>query len=139
VANSQLDRAWRASRIQDCSREEEATSTTSFCRAWPLVTCCALLTPHARIRSIDSNGGEESPGRPSHIDGRGLEAFRVGRSCRSRADKGFAKAGRCIARPIRLWRGIASAGSANYVAFVVAETYLQAADASELIEVDYEP
>jgi len=27
----------------------------------------------------------------------------------------------------------------DYVAFVVAETYLQAVDAPELIEVDYEP
>jgi len=87
-----------------------------------------LRSPHAHARSAQSTARRRrKPRRPSHIDGRGLEAFRVGRSAGPGGQR-LREGGAMYRRPIRLWRGIASAGSATTSPSSSPKTYLQAAD-----------
>jgi len=93
---------------------------------------------HAKIRSIDTTAAKAAPGVVAVLTGADWQASGFGdlprAHQRKRAD------GSPMYRPpypalmtdrVR-WAG-------DYVAFIVAETYPQAADAAELIEVDYEP
>jgi carbon-monoxide dehydrogenase large subunit len=92
---------------------------------------------HAKILSIDTSAAKAAPGVLAVLTGADWEASGFGDL--PRADQRTRKEGRPMYRPrnpalvkdrVR-WVG-------DYVAFVVAETYHQAADAAELIEVEYE-
>lgn len=93
---------------------------------------------HAKILSIDTAAAKAAPGVLAVLTGADWEASGFGDL--PTADRRKRKGGRPMYRPrypalvkdrVR-WGG-------DYVAFVVAETYHQAADAAELIEVEYEP
>src|SRR6201986_4627452 len=93
---------------------------------------------HAKIRSIDTTAAKAAPGVLCVLTGADYEASGFGDLPVPSGLK--RRGGSPMYRPrfpalvkdrVR-WVG-------DYVAFVVAETYHQAADAAELIEVDYEP
>jgi carbon-monoxide dehydrogenase large subunit len=93
---------------------------------------------HAKILSINTDAAKAAPGVLAVLTGADWEASGFGDL--PRADQRQRKGGRPMYRPrnpalvkdrVR-WVG-------DYVAFVVAETLHQAADAAELIEVEYEP
>jgi aerobic carbon-monoxide dehydrogenase large subunit len=93
---------------------------------------------HANIRSIDTTAAKAAPGVVAVLIGADWQASGLGDL--PRADQRTRADGSPMYRPpypalaldrVR-WVG-------DYVAFVVAETYLQAVDAAELIGVDYEP
>ena len=93
---------------------------------------------HARIRAIDASPRQGGARRAGGADRRRLAKLGLGRPAGRRRDAAARR--RAAYRPrfpalvkdrVR-WVG-------DYVAFVVAETRHQAADAAELIEVDYEP
>src|SRR5438105_1181466 len=93
---------------------------------------------HARIRSIDANKAKAAPGVLAVLTGADWQA--TGWGDLPVPDGMRRRGGQAMYRPrfpalvmdrVR-WVG-------DYVAFVVAETKHQAADAAELIEVDYEP
>ena len=92
---------------------------------------------HAKILSIDTAAAKAAPGVLAVLTGADWEASGFGDL--PTADRRKRKGGRPMYRPrypalvkdrVR-WVG-------DYVAFVIAETYHQAADAAELIEVEYE-
>src|SRR5256885_4488308 len=93
---------------------------------------------HARIRSIDTTAAREAPGVLVVLTGAdwkqsgwgdlpvpGGQTLRDGKPM-------YRSPYPALAQDRVRWVG-------DYVAFVTAETYAQAADAAELIEVDYEP
>src|SRR5581483_2304625 len=93
---------------------------------------------HARIRSIDTTAAKEAPGVLLVLTGAdwkqsgwgdlpvpGGQTLRDGKPM-------YRSPYPALAQERVRWVG-------DYVAFVVAETYLQAADAAEMITVDYEP
>jgi len=92
---------------------------------------------HAKILSIDTTAAKEAPGVLAVLTGADWEASGLGDM--PRAHQRERKGGRPMYKPANpglvkdrvRWCG-------DYVAFVVAETYHQAADAAELIEVEYE-
>jgi carbon-monoxide dehydrogenase large subunit len=92
---------------------------------------------HAKILSIDTTAAKASPGVLAVLTGADWEASGFGDM--PRADQRKRKDGRPMYRPANpglvkdrvRWVG-------DYVAFIVAETVHQAADAAELIEVEYE-
>jgi carbon-monoxide dehydrogenase large subunit len=93
---------------------------------------------HARIRSIDVTHAKAAPGVIAVLTGADWEASGFGDlptpSERKRRDGSPMYRPRfpALVKDRVRWVG-------DYVAFIVAETYHQAADAAELIEVDYEP
>jgi carbon-monoxide dehydrogenase large subunit len=93
---------------------------------------------HAKIRSIDTAAAKAAPGVIAVLTGVDWEASGFGDlpvpSGRKRRDGTpmYRPRYRALVKDRVRWVG-------DYVAFVVAETYHQAADAAELIEVDYEP
>ncbi len=93
---------------------------------------------HAKIRSIDTTATKAAPGVIAVLTGADWEASGFGdlpvASGRKRRDGSpmYRPRYRALVKDRVRWVG-------DYVAFVVAETYHQAADAAELIEVDYEP
>jgi len=93
---------------------------------------------HARIRAIDAGKARAAPGVLCVLTGADWEASGWGDlpvpGGMKRRDGGPMYRPRypALARERVRWVG-------DYVAFVAAETYLQAVDAAELIEVDYEP
>jgi carbon-monoxide dehydrogenase large subunit len=93
---------------------------------------------HAKIRSIDTTAAKAAPGVIAVVTGADWEASGFGDlpvpSGRKRRDGSpmYRPRYRALVKDRVRWVG-------DYVAFVVAETYHQAADAAELIEVDYEP
>jgi carbon-monoxide dehydrogenase large subunit len=93
---------------------------------------------HAKIRSIDIAAAKAAPGVVAVLTGEDWEASGFGDlpvpSGRKRRDGSpmYRPRYRALVKDRVRWVG-------DYVAFVVAETYHQAADAAELIEVDYEP
>jgi carbon-monoxide dehydrogenase large subunit len=92
---------------------------------------------HAKIRSIDTTAAKAAPGVIAVLTGEDWEASGFGdlpvASGRKRRDGSpmYRPRYRALVKDRARWAG-------DYVAFVVAETYHQAADAAELIEVDYE-
>src|SRR5689334_4270593 len=99
-----------------------------------------LRSPHAyaRIRRIDTARAKAAPGVLAVLTGEdwrqsGWGDLPVAAGLRRRADEpAFRHAFPALAIDRVRWVG-------DYVAFVVAETRHQAADAAELIEVEYEP
>src|SRR5215471_16335248 len=93
---------------------------------------------HARIRSIDTTAAKGTPGVLTVLTGADWEALGWGdlptATGNQRRDGSPAYRPRypALVKDRARWVG-------DYVAFVVAKTYHQAADAAELIEVDYEP
>ncbi|MEA2952761.1 MAG: aerobic carbon-monoxide dehydrogenase large subunit, partial [Alphaproteobacteria bacterium] len=93
---------------------------------------------HAKIRSIDTATAKAAPGVIAILTGEDWEASGFGDlpvpSGRKRRDGSpmYRPRYRALVKDRVRWVG-------DYVAFVVAETYHQAADAAELIQVDYEP
>ncbi|MEX1083751.1 MAG: xanthine dehydrogenase family protein molybdopterin-binding subunit, partial [Xanthobacteraceae bacterium] len=93
---------------------------------------------HAKIRSIDIAAAKAAPGVLAVLTGADWEASGFGHlpraSQRKRADGSpmYRPPYPALVKDRVRWVG-------DYVAFVVAETYLQAVDAAESIEVDYEP
>ena len=93
---------------------------------------------HAKILSIDTAAAKAAPGVLAVLTGADWEASGFGDL--PRAHQRERKGGRPMYKPANpslvkdrvRWVG-------DYVAFVVAETYHQAADAAELIEIEYEP
>ena len=133
-----LGQACRDSRIRGCCAAAAAMSTTWSCRAWPSATCCARRTRMpAFARSTPPRRRRRRacwPFSPAPIGRR-----RAAATCRCRRDQSAATARRSIVRPIPALVKDRVRWVGDYVAFVVAETRAQAADAAELIEVDYEP
>jgi carbon-monoxide dehydrogenase large subunit len=93
---------------------------------------------HARIRAIDAGKAKAAPGVLAVLTGADWDASGWGDlpvpGGMKRRDGGPMYRPRypALASERVRWVG-------DYVAFVVAETYFQAVDAAELIEVDYEP
>ena len=107
----------------------------------PGMTYLAILRSpygHARIRSIDTTAAKATPGVLAVLTGADWQASGWGdlpsASGNMRRDGSPAYRPRfpALVKDRVRWVG-------DYVAFVVAETRHQAADAAELIEVDYEP
>jgi aerobic carbon-monoxide dehydrogenase large subunit len=101
---------------------------------------CVLRSPHAhaRIRAIDAGKARAAPGVLAVLTGADWEAsgwgdlpVPGGMKLRDGGPMYRPRYPALVRERVR-WVG-------DYVAFVVAETYLQAVDAAELIEVDYEP
>jgi carbon-monoxide dehydrogenase large subunit len=93
---------------------------------------------HARIRKIDTAAAKAAPGVLAVITGADYKAAGFGDlpvpgGLKRRGDKPGYKP----RYPALVEDRVRMIG--DYVAFVVAETYYQAADAAELIEIDYEP
>jgi aerobic carbon-monoxide dehydrogenase large subunit len=92
---------------------------------------------HAKILSIDTTAAKAAPGVLAVLTGADWEASGFGDL--PTADRRQRKGGRPMYRPrypALVKDRVRHAG--DHVAFVVAETYHQAADAAELIEVEYE-
>jgi carbon-monoxide dehydrogenase large subunit len=92
---------------------------------------------HAKILSIDTTAAKAAPGVLAVLTGADWEASGFGDL--PTADRRHRKGGRPMYRPrypALVKDRVRHAG--DHVAFVVAETYHQAADAAELIEVEYE-
>jgi carbon-monoxide dehydrogenase large subunit len=92
---------------------------------------------HARIRSIDTAKAKTAPGVLAVLTGADWQAsgwgdLPVPGGLKLRNGSVFKPPYPALAKDKVRWVG-------DYVAFVVAETYHQALDAAELIEVDYEP
>src|SRR5581483_10292805 len=93
---------------------------------------------HAKIRSIDVTAAKAAPGVVAVLTGADWKASGFGdlprANQRKRADGSpmFRPPYPALATDRVRWVG-------DYVAFVVAESYYQAVDAAEMIEVDYEP
>ena len=92
---------------------------------------------HARIRSIDTTQAKAAPGVLAVLTGADWQAsgwgdLPVPGGLKRRDGSVFRPPYPALAKDRVRWVG-------DYVAFVVAETYHQALDAAELIEVDYEP
>ena len=101
---------------------------------------CVLRSPHAHaaIRSIDASAAKAAPGVLLVLTGEDAPVRELGtqrpRNARKRRDGSDA----FLSPQPHLARGrVRYVG--DPVAFVVAQTYLQAKDAAELIEVDYDP
>src|SRR5499433_1910219 len=92
---------------------------------------------HARIRSIDTSKAKAAPGVLSVLTGAGWQAsgwgdLPVPGGLKRRDGSAFRPPYPALVKDRVRWAG-------DYVAFVVAETLVQAQDAAELIMVDYEP
>src|SRR6266567_7789627 len=92
---------------------------------------------HARIRSIDTTKAKAAPGVLAVLTGEDWQAsgwgdLPVPDGLKRRDGSVFRPPYPALTLDRVRWVG-------DYVAFVVAETYVQALDAAELIEVDYEP
>src|SRR5262245_20596716 len=92
---------------------------------------------HARIRSIDTRKAKAAPGVLAVLTGADWTAsgwgdLPVPGGLKLRDGGAFRPPYPALAIDRVRWVG-------DYVAFVVAETYLQALDAAELVEVDFEP
>src|SRR5262249_3078212 len=92
---------------------------------------------HARIRSIDASRAKAAPGVLAVLTGAGWQAsgwgdLPVPGGLKRRAGGAFRPPYPGFVKARVRWAG-------DYVAFVVAETLIQAQDAAELIAVDYEP
>jgi carbon-monoxide dehydrogenase large subunit len=92
---------------------------------------------HARIRSIDAGRAKAAPGVLAVLTGADWQASRWGDlpvpdGLKRRDGSVFRPPYPALATDRVRWVG-------DYVAFVVAESHLQALDAAELIAVDYEP
>src|SRR6266576_6682694 len=92
---------------------------------------------HARIRSIDTNRAKATPGVLAVLTGADWQAsgwgdLPVPDGLKRRDGTSFRPPYPALVKDRVRWAG-------DYVAFVVAETLLQAQDAAELIAVDYEP
>ena len=100
---------------------------------------CVLRSPHAhaRIRSIDTSRAKAAPGVLAVLTGADWRAsgwgdLPVPGGLKRRDGSTFRPPYPALTADRVRWVG-------DYVAFVVAETHLQALDAAELIAVDYEP
>jgi aerobic carbon-monoxide dehydrogenase large subunit len=100
---------------------------------------CVLRSPHAhaRIRSIDTGRAKAAPGVLAVLTGADWRAsgwgdLPVPGGLKRRDGSAFRPPYPALTADRVRWVG-------DYVAFVVAETHLQALDAAELIAVDYEP
>src|ERR1700731_2413487 len=93
---------------------------------------------HARIRRIDARAAKAAPGVLAVLTGADWVAYGwrdlpvAGGMKRPGGLASYQPRFPALVEDRVRWVG-------DYVAFVVAETYLQAVDAAELIEVDYEP
>src|SRR5499426_1739662 len=92
---------------------------------------------HARIRSIDASRAKAAPGVLAVLTGAGWQAsgwgdLPVPGGLKRRDGSAFRPPYPALVKDRVRWAG-------DYVAFVVAETLIQAQDAAELIAVDYEP
>src|SRR5919198_492204 len=92
---------------------------------------------HARIRSIDTGRGKSAPGVLAVLTGADWQAsgwgdLPVPGGLKRRDGTSFRPPYPALVKDRVRWAG-------DYVAFVVAETLLQAQDAAELVAVDYEP
>ena len=92
---------------------------------------------HARIRSIDTSRAKEAPGVLAVLTGADWQASGWGNlpvpgGLKRRDGSAFRPPYPALVKDRVRWAG-------DYVAFVVAETLIQAQDAAELIAVDYEP
>ena len=94
---------------------------------------------HARIRSIDVSQAKAAPGVLAVLTGADWEASGWGDLPVGRRATGGATARPPIGRASRHWSRTASAGSATMSPLSSPRPRHQAADAAELIEVDYEP
>src|SRR4030095_7952368 len=104
-----------------------------------MVFGCVLRSPHAhaRIRSIDRGKAKAAPGVLAVLTGADWQAsgwgdLPVPGGLKRRDGTSFRPPYPALGKDRVRWAG-------DYVAFVVAETLLQAQDAAELIAVDYEP
>ncbi len=93
---------------------------------------------HARIASIDTAAAEAAPGVVAVLTWRDVEAFGAGpmpclAPLKNRDGSGIKK----TPKPLLAKDKVTFTGEA--VAMVLAETYAQAVDAAELVEIDYEP
>jgi aerobic carbon-monoxide dehydrogenase large subunit len=98
-----------------------------------------VMSPHAhaRIKRVDASKAKAAPGVLAVLTGADLEADKLGAfSPVMPEDMGGPKGYRTL-RSILAIGKVRALG--ERVAFVVAETPLQARDATELVEVDYEP
>ena len=112
-------------------------SATWCCRAWRFGYVLRSPHAHARIRSIDTAAAKAAPGVLAVLTGADWQAsgwgdLPVPGGLKRRDGSVFKPPYPALAKDRVRWVG-------DYVAFVVAETYIQAMDAAELIEVDYEP
>ena len=99
-----------------------------------------LRSPHgsARIRSIDISAAKTAPGVLAVLTGADWAAENYGgMPCEENRKKADGSPMFHPTRPALVTDRVRLVG--DYVAFIVAETRLQARDAAELIEVDYEP
>jgi carbon-monoxide dehydrogenase large subunit len=99
-----------------------------------------VLSPHAhaRIKRIDVSKAKAAPGVLCVLTGKDAEAEHLGALTAHLMPEDFgAPKGHRTFQPILNAERVRFVG--DRVAFVVAETLLQARDAAELIEVDYEP
>src|SRR5262249_30075266 len=130
--NSRSVKACPGLRIRGCCGAAAATSATSCCRAWCSAMCCA---PRTRTRA----SARSTRARPRRRRGCSrCSPARTGRprdgaTCRCPAD------GSAFRPPYPALVKDRVRFTGDYVAFVVAETLIQAQDAAELIAVDYEP
>ena len=113
-------------------------STTWCCRAWSFGHVLRSPHAHARIRAIDATAAKAAPGVLAVLTGADWEASGWGdlpspSGLRLRdGAPAFRPRFPALVKDRVRWVG-------DYVAFVVALTKDQAADAAELIAVDYEP
>ena len=93
---------------------------------------------HAKIRSIDTSAAKSAPGVVGVLTWNDVEAFGAGpMPCRLPLKNRDGSDIKQSPKPLLAKDHITFAGEA--IALVAAETYAQAADAAELIAVDYEP
>lgn len=99
-----------------------------------------VLSPvaHARISSIDTTPALELPGVVCVLTGKDVEDDKLGAILPNfmPKDLGLSKDGFRTARPILVSDTVRYVG--DLVAFVVAETFIQARDAAEAIQIEYE-
>ena len=94
---------------------------------------------HAKIISIDASAASAAPGVLAVITAADWKTAGLGELPSHGGPQASRRLANVQAPPIRCWPTTACAGSAIRLHFVVAETQAQAADAAELIAVDYEP
>ena len=93
---------------------------------------------HARIKSIDTAAAEAAPGVVCVLTWKDVEAFGAGpMPCMAPLHSRDGSPVRQSPKPLLAKDKVTFTGEA--VAMVVAETYAQAVDAAELVEIEYEP
>src|SRR5215468_12523685 len=99
-----------------------------------------VLSPHAhaRIKHIDVSKAKAAPGVLLVLTGADVAADKLGAFTAALMPEDFgAPKGHRTFQPVLVADRVRFAG--DRIAFVVAETFAQARDAAEMVEVDYEP